>query len=526
VSPWEFHFSVRDTGIGIPEDRIGRLFKSFSQVDSSIARQFGGTGLGLAISKGLVELMGGRIWVDSQVGQGSVFHFKLPLQAVPGPSQSTAFRPRVAGKRVLIVDDNPTHRRILVGLAQRWAMIPCAVEGATQALDLASKGDRFDFAIIDAQLPGMNGGQLADELRRLPHTQALPVLLMTPIGARTELPPSARSAFTACLTKPLKPAQLQAALLQLVSGTKPAAGKPATVQTREPLLASRYPLRVLVTDDNVINQKVASRLLQQMGYKADVASTGLEAIQALEREPYDMILMDVQMPELDGLDATRRIRQHQQKPAPHPHFRRSITIIAMTANAMHGDREKCLAAGMDDYLPKPIRPEMLHSMIERFGGGLDKSAGSPSVPEANLATALPPACRSTVAPPASDAGPEAPVDLERLTEFAGGSPEAFRELVDIFVKQTTEQIGQMEVALQTGAADRLARVAHSCAGASSTAGMLAVVPALRRLEALGKVGDLATAPPQLTTVRQEFDRIKRFLEKQPNPVNQSTQDRL
>ena len=523
VAAWDFHFSVRDTGIGIPEDRIGRLFKSFSQADGSIARQFGGTGLGLAISKGLAELMGGRIWVESQFGQGSVFHVKLPLRAMPGSSQSTAFRPRVAGKRVLIVDDNPTHRRILTDLAHRWAMVPCAVEGAIQALDQVRGGDCFDFAIIDAQLPGMNGGQVADELRRFPHAQSLPVLLMTPIGARTDLPPSARSAFTAVLTKPLKPAQLQAALLQLVSGAKPDAGIPGPVPTRGPLLASRCPLRVLVADDNVINQKVASRMLQQMGYKADVASNGLDVIQALERAPYDMILMDVQMPELDGLEATRRIRQRQQEPAPHPHFQRSLAIIAMTANAMHGDREKCLAAGMDEYLPKPIRLEALRSLIERFGGGLGKSAGPPSGPEAISAVQPPPTGRSPGPPLTSDAGP-APVDLDRLTEFAGGNPDAFRELVDIFVQQTTEQIGLMEVALQTGAADRLARVAHSCAGASSTAGMLAVVPALRRLEALGQVGDLAAAPPQLTAVRQEFDRIKRFLEKQPNPTPQSSPD--
>jgi CheY-like chemotaxis protein/HPt (histidine-containing phosphotransfer) domain-containing protein len=518
---WEFHFSVRDTGIGIPDDRLERLFKSFSQADSSITRQFGGTGLGLAISKGLVELMNGRMWVESKLGHGSTFHFTLPLPAVPGPSYATAFRPRVAGKRVLIVDDNPTHRRILVNLAQRWSMSPSAVEGAPQALELVARGEIFDFAIIDAQLPGMNGAQLTEQLRQTPRAQALPVLLMTPLGTRTEPPRSADAVFTSFLSKPIKPAQLQSALIQLVSGARPVARKPAPLQKLDSLLAHRYPMRVLLTDDNLINQKVASRLLLQLGYRADVAGNGLEAIRALERTPYDMILMDVQMPELDGLEATRRIRQRQKDPAPHPHFQRPIAIIAMTANAMQGDREKCLAAGMDDYMPKPIRPEALQAVIEQFGSHLEHSAEPPPTVGANLSVNCPAA--EPPALPARATRPGAPVDIERLTEFAGGNSSAFRELADLYVRQTAEQLEQMAAAISTGAAQPLARLAHSCAGASSTCGMVAIVPALRRLEALGNARNLAGAPEVLAMARQEFEGIRHFLENRSHSVPQTNQ---
>jgi CheY-like chemotaxis protein/HPt (histidine-containing phosphotransfer) domain-containing protein len=513
---WEFHLSVRDTGIGIPADRVNRLFKSFSQVDSSITRQFGGTGLGLAISKGLVELMGGRMWVESEVGRGATFHFTLPLRAVPGPSSSTSFRPRVAGKRVLIVDDNPTHRRLLSSLAQRWAMPASAVGDAPEALDLARQGPPFDFAVIDARLPSMEGAQLAEALRRMPQAHSLSVLLMAPIGARNEVPASAAAAtFTAFLSKPIKPSQLQAALVQLLSGSKPAPTRARPARKLDSSLASRYPMRVLLTDDNVINQKVASRLLQQLGYRVDVAHNGLEALRALERQAYDMIFMDVQMPELDGLEATRRIRQRQQEPAPPPHFQRPIAIIAMTASAMQGDREKCLAAGMDDYVPKPIRPETLQAVIERFGPKLDKSAASPSPAAANLANDPAPGLAPAIVGKPLGPEQEPPVDLERLMDFAGGSASAFQELVQLYVQQTAEQIAQMEAAVHAGSATQLARIAHSCAGASTTCGMLAVVPALRQLEAAGHSGDLATAPENIAAVHQAFARIKDFLQRQP-----------
>jgi CheY-like chemotaxis protein/HPt (histidine-containing phosphotransfer) domain-containing protein len=518
-SNWEFHISVRDTGIGIPEDRKERLFRSFSQVDSSITRQYGGTGLGLAISKGLVELMGGRMWVESLMGQGSTFHFTMPLPVVPGPSLATTFRPRIVGKRVLIVDDNPTHRRILTGQAQRWGMSPLAVENGMQALELVRQSDRFDFAIIDMALPKMNGTQLAEQLRQLPQASALPVVLMTAIGMRPDPAEGANAAPTAYLAKPIKPGQLQAALLQLVSGARPVSKQASEPRKMDTLLASRVPLRVLLTDDNVINQKVASRLLQQLGYRADIANNGLEAIQALERQPYDLIFMDVQMPELDGLEATRRIRQRQSDPAAHPHFQQPIIIIAMTANAMQGDREKCLAAGMDAYLSKPVRPEALQAVIETLGTGMDKSAAASSTAQASFTKPIARTETLSIVPPAARPAVEAPVDLERLLDFAGGSDATFQELVALYLKQTTEQLAQMDVAAQAQDPAHLARVAHSCAGASTTCGMMAIVPALRQLELLGNAGDLSQTARLIASARHEFARMKQFLaNRQPVPL--------
>lgn len=557
---WEFHFAVRDTGIGIPKDRLDRLFKSFSQVDSSISRQFGGTGLGLAISKGLVELMGGRMWVESALGVGSTFHFTLPMLAIPGPSYATAFRPKVAGKRVLIVDDNPTHRRVLVGLTQRWGMEPCPVETAAQALELVQHGRAFDFALIDAHLPGVSGVQLAEQLRQLPLTQSLAVLLMSPLGTRIQLPQPTPGQFTAVLPKPIKPSQLQGLLLQWVCGGAPQPRKPEPAQSLDKSLGQRFPMQILLVDDNPVNQKVALRLLQQLGYRADVATTGAEAIRALEQKPYDMVLMDVQMPELDGLEATRRIRARQQQPDAPPHLKRPVAIIAMTANAMHGDREKCLAAGMDDYLAKPIRAEALQALLQRFGAQRETLADrlpanvasmphaqppgatpSPAMPPAtgpaeSPATPTPSMAAGTAAPPPhslpaanTGAGPStsrptaasAPVDWDRLTDFAGGDPNALQELASLYLRQTREQLAQMEQALGQGAAEPLARLAHSCLGASATCGMTAIVPALRRLEALSKAGDLVAAREALARVRAEFARIEDAVQTRLHPAASS-----
>jgi CheY-like chemotaxis protein/HPt (histidine-containing phosphotransfer) domain-containing protein len=261
-----------------------------------------------------------------------------------------------------------------------------------------------------------------------------------------------------------------------------------------------------------------------MGYRADIACNGLEAIKALERQAYDLIFMDVQMPEMDGMEATRRIRQRQEDPSAPPSFQRPIMIIAMTANAMHGDRDKCIAAGMNDYVPKPIRPEALQAAIERIGAALAKSAVTPATISANIAPAFAPAVAAPLTPVvpsgrvASSTG-EPPVDLERLLEFAGGYTDNFHELVGLYLDQTSGQLAQLQTAIHERAAAKVASVAHSCAGASATCGMVAIVPLLRRLERAGNEGELSNAAEQWNAVQAEFQRIKRFLEQHPrSPV--------
>jgi CheY-like chemotaxis protein/nitrogen-specific signal transduction histidine kinase/HPt (histidine-containing phosphotransfer) domain-containing protein len=514
--PWNLQFSVRDTGIGIPVDRLARLFKSFSQADASTARHYGGTGLGLAISKSLAEMMGGKMWVESVPQKGSTFHFTLPLRAA---CQTPRFlfdgpQPQLADLRLLIVDDNPTNCRILTLQTSKWGMIPRGAQNASQALEWLRAGEVFDLAILDMQMPGMNGLMLAGEIRKLPASAAMPLVLLTSMGVRADSPDFASAAFASCLTKPIKPAQLHEVLVRVISGAKPAARPPQPPAKLDPTLAGRLPLRVLLCDDNTINQKVASRLLQQMGYRADMAANGVEALEALERQPYDLIFMDVMMPEMGGLEATRAIRERQKQKSQFPNYKSSIIIIAMTANAMQGDREKCLEAGMDDYVAKPVRLEDIRTMVERWG----PAASAPDVPtqapvEAESAADGPAALAPVVTPggPApSDS--DTPVDIDRLLEFTEGNPDSLRELVTLYLTQTRDQVAQLQAAIKAADAYEIRRVAHSCAGASATCGMSKLVVPLRELERQGAEGKLVNAAELGEEIGHEFDRIRNFLE--------------
>jgi PAS domain S-box-containing protein len=339
------HLAVRDTGVGIPQDRMDRLFASFSQVDASTTRRYGGTGLGLAISKRLVELMGGTMWVESEEGTGSTFHLAITADEAEVPRVSTPEGRRVlGGRRLLIVDDHATNREIVSRQVRPWGMRPMGVQHPSEALALIEAGDRFDVVLLDMQMPEMDGLALAREIKR--RRPELPIVLVTSLGGL----PEARSSsdFAAHLTKPLRASQLFDALMSVFAehATTPQAA--ASDGDVKPVST----LRILLAEDNAVNQKLAIRLLERLGYEADLAENGLEVLEALERQPYDVILMDVQMPELDGLDATRRICE-QWPEGERPR------IIAMTANAMREDREACLAAGMDDYVAKPIRPDEL-----------------------------------------------------------------------------------------------------------------------------------------------------------------------
>jgi len=357
--PYELEFAVRDTGLGIPPDRMDRLFKSFSQVDASTTRRYGGTGLGLAISKRLSELMGGTMWVESAglPGQGATFYFTIRTRAVPGLVTSAESDRVLAGKRLLVVDDNATNRLIVVRQTQAWDMKPMAVATPREALELIQRGEAFDVAILDMQMPEMDGVMLAGAIRELlgARAQSLPLVMLTSLG-QAEV---SREPFAAYLVKPVKSAQLRAVLTQIFDqGAAAAALRPSGQSPFDRSMAERLPLRVLLAEDNLVNQRLAVRLLDRMGYRPDLAANGLEALQALERQAYDVVLMDMQMPELDGLEATRRIRQ-QFPPEYQPR------IIAMTANAMQGDREACLAAGMDDYVSKPVNVKELIAALER-----------------------------------------------------------------------------------------------------------------------------------------------------------------
>ncbi len=357
-------FTVRDTGIGIPSDRMEALFQSFSQADSSTTRKYGGTGLGLAISRRLVEMMGGRIQVQSEgvPGKGSTFSFTIHAEPAKVPSRMaqkdiSGLQAILQGKRLLIVDDNATNRRILHLQTQKWGMTPRETGSPKQALRWLKAGEHFDLVILDMQMPEMDGVQLAQAIRKLPVGKSMPLAMLSSLGRRESHFEGAD--FAAHLHKPLKPSQLFDALVNIFAAPVPEEkSKPAAEGPHfDPGMGKRHPLRILLAEDNLVNQKVALRILEQSGYRADIASNGQETLQSVARQPYDAVLMDVQMPEMDGLEATRQILARWPKKKDRPR------IIAMTANAMQSDREMCLAAGMDDYVAKPIRvPELMEAL--------------------------------------------------------------------------------------------------------------------------------------------------------------------
>ncbi|MGI8550819.1 MAG: response regulator, partial [Dehalococcoidia bacterium] len=360
---YELHFQVRDTGIGIPIERMDRLFQSFSQVDASTTRRYGGTGLGLVVSKRLSELMGGSMWVESELGKGSTFHFTIQVEAVPDAMQSAPLGhlELLQGKRLLVVDDNATNRHILVLQTQAWGMLARETGSPQEALQWVQHGDPFDLAILDMQMPEMDGIGLARELRSYRNSEALPIVLWTSLGHRVE--DTDGQLFRSILHKPVKQSQLFDVLMTVIGGES---HQDQIIQRweqhrsgeRDREQGKHHPLRILLAEDNAVNQQLALLLLEQMGYRADVAANGVEALAAAERQHYDVILMDVQMPEMDGLEASRRLCarwSRDERPR----------IIAMTANAMAGDRELCLTAGMDDYLTKPIRVEELADALRQ-----------------------------------------------------------------------------------------------------------------------------------------------------------------
>ncbi len=348
-------FAVRDSGIGLSEAGKAKLFQSFSQADSSTTRKYGGTGLGLAISKRLAELMGGSMWVESDgPGHGSTFRFTIraPRAELPESSRRSLVgeQAALAGKRLLVVDDNATNRRILSLQTAQWGMQSKDTESPMQALQWLKAGETFDIAILDMHMPEMDGLALARQMHEV--AKDLPLVLFTSLGRR-EAGADGAELFKATLAKPLRQSSLFDTLMNLLAAdAAPRVAAPRVKPTMDPGMAARHPLRILLAEDNVVNQKLAMRLLQQMGYRADLASNGIEAIECVERQTYDVVLMDVQMPEMDGLEAARRIT------ARWPAGERP-RIVAMTANAMQGDREECLAAGMDDYITKPIRVDAL-----------------------------------------------------------------------------------------------------------------------------------------------------------------------
>lgn len=355
-------FSVRDTGIGIPADKIDKLFQPFSQVDASTTRKYGGSGLGLAISSNLVKLMEGKIWVTSDPGKGSDFKFTVKTYFTTPPADSNKAMEelmKIPGKRILIVDDNATNRRILQLQCKNWNIETEAVSSGAEALELLlEKKEVFDACILDMQMPEMDGEMLAREINKHFSKEQMPLIMLTSIGFNQRTP-EVQQLFTHYLNKPVKHSHLAEILLSLLGNSANKAAIHIEDQLNLKALATSYPFRVLIAEDNFINQKLIRNLFEVLGFKTDLVANGHEAIDALKRKHYDLVFMDVQMPEMDGYEATRMIKERWKVDGP--------VIIAMTANAMQGDKEKCILAGMDDYISKPLRLEDLERVIRYWG---------------------------------------------------------------------------------------------------------------------------------------------------------------
>jgi CheY-like chemotaxis protein/HPt (histidine-containing phosphotransfer) domain-containing protein len=462
---------VKDSGIGIPADRQDRLFQAFSQVDSSTARRFGGTGLGLAISRRLVEAMGGKVWVESEPGVGTKFYFSFVTEAAIAVAPAAPVNlGELRGKRALLVDDNRTNLRILSLQTERWGMTQRACEDPSAALALVAAGEQFDVVITDMHMPQMDGAALARQLRALSPT--LPLMLLSSVNIRQT--PDAQL-FSSVLTKPARQQALFDALVAALPAGRPIRRTDAKVSQFDATLGERMPLRILLAEDNEVNRKVALRMLKGFGYQADVAANGLEAVAAVRRQAYDVVLMDIQMPEMDGLEAARVIlseRPSAQRPR----------IVAMSANAMREDTEAALAAGMDDYVVKPISVPMLQAALEKCG---ELKAARQDEGTAVAADVL---------------------DVSHLESFIDLDPsgEFLQGLIESFEANSRRCLAELRRAVDAGDAAATEAVAHQLKGTSAALGVRELNRLCVALEALAGNGTLQDAAGLLDECDREF----------------------
>lgn len=488
---YRVQMAVRDTGIGIPVERRHRLFEVFSQVDASTTRVYGGTGLGLAICKRLTQAMGGDIELDSAVGVGSTFRVVLPMTSAPAehvPTRAGTMDPgRLTGRHVLIVQENETTRRMLRQYCDSWGMTSVDTASAAHALELIRNGEQFDIALVDSMLSkdGLSttdgsttdGATLARKIDAVGGTRPVKVLVLAPHGPAYAAARAASPHVQAVLTKPVHQSQLYDAMAALLTATTSAL--PYQYSSARPQI--QPPLRILLAEDNVVNQRMAQLLLERLSQRADVVSNGIEAVDAATQLPYDLILMDVLMPELDGLDATRRIRERLPKD-------RQPRIIAMTANALSGDRERCLAAGMDDYISKPVQLEELAKVIQR-----QRRMGDPATEVA---------ASSQIAP---QPVPFRRETIERLAAAAG--PDGTAMVLSTMIDSTPRMLDGLSRAIKTQDAKALRRNAHSLKANALTVGAELLAAHLQELENMGAAGDVEQAIEKAAAVRADYLRL-------------------
>src|SRR6184192_375184 len=473
---------VRDTGIGISEQQRATIFDEFTQADASMTRRYGGTGLGLAIARRLVGLMGGELTVTSEVGRGSEFSFTLPFPVeASAAAQAPGRRASLGGRRLLVVDDNETNRRILRDMLGAEGVAVHEAHRADVGLEAlhraATAGTPFDLAILDAQMPDRDGFELATAIRADAQLARTRLLILTSAGQRGDGERCRQLGIQAYLTKPIARADLIEAVGTVLAGTPSAAGG-ADLVTRHSIAESRHSLRILLAEDNVVNQQVATAMLLKRGHQVDVAANGREAVEAVTRERYDLVLMDIQMPEMDGFEATQRIRALPQGG--------TLPIIALTAHALSGERERCLARGMTGYLAKPFKAHELFAVVEGRGGDGTEPAAAP-------------------APPVD-------VDAFRRTMEEAGAAEAVDGILTTFVETLPQRLEALTAATGGDSAEPIQRAAHAFKSAAATIGARALAALLEQIEAAARAGDVAGARAKLESVRGEAHAALDYLQ--------------
>jgi signal transduction histidine kinase/CheY-like chemotaxis protein len=473
-------FTVRDTGIGIPPDKQQILFTSFTQVDASTTRKYGGTGLGLAISKKLVELMGGEIGLESKEGVGSTFWFTLPFRRQGQAAPIGIPQVPVKDARILVVDDNDTNREVLMAQMQSWGAAVVAVENGPTALaclrSAVVTGAPFQVAVLDMMMPGMDGAELGRAIQADDDLKTIPLVMMTSLGRRGDARHLKEIGFAAYLTKPVRQSDLFDCLVTLLAGGRPTETLPLI--TRHSLRAARRGnARILLVEDNLTNQEVARGMLQRMGWLADVVGNGTEALRALEQTAYDLVLMDVQMPGMDGFEATHRVRDPQSAVLNH-----RIPIIATTAHAMAGDAAKCLAAGMSDYISKPIDPQILEKTVENW---LERRVHGAS--EASLADSPP----KHNPPPPEQPVPALVFNRLAFLERMMGDEEFAREIVTEFLKELPALIQTLAEQVAQADLESIGKLAHKIKGSAANVGGETLRDAALGIEKAGKTANMA-----------------------------------
>jgi CheY-like chemotaxis protein/HPt (histidine-containing phosphotransfer) domain-containing protein len=493
----ELTATVTDTGIGISSAGVERLFESFSQVDDSTTRVYGGTGLGLVISQRLAEAMDGKVSVTSRPGVGSTFTVELLVDPSGEENDHLALILDLEGLSVLVVDNNATCLRVMSLQLANLGMVPTAVPTPAEALELARSGAHWDVAVVDMMMPGLNGAQLASALHETVGMAHLPVVLVTSVGTR---PPGAEAMFAALLAKPVK----SASLLRAVSAALTGGPSQDSRERQVPITRAITPLRILLAEDNLVNQRVQQLMLAKLGHQVQTVVNGRLAVAAITARPFDVVLMDVQMPEMDGLEATRRIRA--QIPAD-----QQPQIVAMTASALVEDRDACNAAGMDNYLTKPVRATELKAVLTSI-------AAARVGPCADGSAASPPSDSTPARPPAVD---ESVLDGLRV-QLDDATGDLVAELIDTYQDEGDGQIEQLVTAADCGQTARVATIAHSLRSTSALLGATGLVLLLQGVEKAAREGSTELGPAALQ-VKHEYERASAALHGRRNAGEASTQ---